>query len=447
MGKLTGGPDGDTPDHLAVALAEKAGEAVTPPTEAELARGLSALRARMAAVRRRRRSGRRLSVLGAAAALSVAAGVCGFWALRLRWPAPQTPVALERIEDGALLEGGYLSETGHRGIRLLFNEGSSFVLMPGTRGRLREVARDGARFALEDGAASFQITPSATRRWSVEAGPFVVTVKGTVFNVFWDPVTERFELMLRRGHVVVDGPVAGGAIPLRAGQHLVIALRQAETTITEGFTEDEALPRRSPPDASAPDAAPAASTARPGPSMAAARPAALSRTVPPSWRALLAAGRWDRILAEVDRQGVDATLRSAPSEDLLAVADAARYRRRADLARAALLAQRRRFPGSAGALKASFLLGRVEELSPDGAARALAFYDDYLAHAPRGNYAADALGRKMILMKDLGGPGQARPIAERYLLQFPGGSYAGAARALMADHPGLGQPQPGQRGR
>ncbi len=101
-----------------------------------------------------------------------------------------------------------------------------------------------------------------------------------------------------------------------------------------------------------------------------------------------------------------------------------------DLARAALLAQRRRFPGSPRALDALFLLGRVEELSPDGAARAIAFYDDYLARAPRGGYAAEALGRKMILTNDLGGPSKARPIADEYLRRFPGGSYAGSARAL-----------------
>ena len=69
-----------------------------------------------------------------------------------------------------------------------------------------------------------------------------MTVKGTAFNVAWDPVSERFELSLRRGHVVVNGPVAGGAIPLRAGQHLVVVLPKGETLITEDISEDEAAP-------------------------------------------------------------------------------------------------------------------------------------------------------------------------------------------------------------
>jgi hypothetical protein len=77
-----------------------------------------------------------------------------------------------------------------------------------------------------------------------------------------------------------------------------------------------------------------------------------------------------------------------------------------------------------------FLLGRVEELRQHGAAQAIEMYDQYLAVAPTGAYAAEALGRKMILMNEMGGPAKARPIAEEYLLRFPGGSYAGSARAL-----------------
>jgi TolA-binding protein len=152
---------------------------------------------------------------------------------------------------------------------------------------------------------------------------------------------------------------------------------------------------------------------------------------PRRWLADLANGRWDTILADADRDGIDATLEGAGSEDLLALADAARYRRRIDLARAALLAHRRRFPGSARSLDAIFLLGRVEELRDQSAAAAIAWYDAYLTQAPAGTYAAEALGRKMILIGDSRGRAAARPIADAYLLRFPNGSYAGSARALQ----------------
>ena len=128
--------------------------------------------------------------------------------------------------------------------------------------------------------------------------------------------------------------------------------------------------------------------------------------------------------------GVKATLEKAPIEDLFALADAARYRRRMDLARQTLLAARRRFPGSARSLDAAFLLGRVEEESDNGLEKAVRWYNAYLARAPRGTYASEALGRKMILSNKIGGTARAQPVAQEYLRRFPRGSYAGSARAL-----------------
>jgi len=148
------------------------------------------------------------------------------------------------------------------------------------------------------------------------------------------------------------------------------------------------------------------------------------------WADDLAIGHWDRILEDVERTGVKAALDKASSEDLFALADAARYRRRVDLAREALLAERRRFPGSPRALDAVFLLGRVAESGEQGTTRAIAWYDEYLSRAPTGAYAAEALGRKMTLTSESNGSEEARPIAEEYLRRFPKGSYAGSARAL-----------------
>jgi TolA-binding protein len=145
----------------------------------------------------------------------------------------------------------------------------------------------------------------------------------------------------------------------------------------------------------------------------------------------VARGHWDRILQEVQRVGVEATLSKASSDDLFALADAARYRRRPDLARAALLAERRRFPDSPRALDAIYLLGRVEEARDSGTAQAIAWYDQYLTRAPTGPFASEALGRKMTLTDRSEGPARARPIAEDYLRRFPKGNYAGSARELI----------------
>ncbi len=420
MAKVKGSSSSGQPaPHPAVAaLAEMARDAAAPPTPADLAGGLAALRSRIDGRRGARRAGRWLWA-GAAAGLLVIAGWRFLPAIWTRTQADLAPVAVARVEGGVLLDGGYLSASRHAAIRLLFNEGTEFLLQPQTRGRLREVGRNGAHLDIESGAASFRVTQNPARHWSVEAGPFLVTVRGTIFDVTWDPHEERFDLVLRRGHVTVSGPIVGAELSLHAGQHLVVRLPRAESVITE---ESQAQPGEPPPASAAPP--PARRETRRAPA-GAPLPSGARR-----WPALLAEGQWDRILAEADRRGLDETVEAVPSEDLFALADAARYRRRVDVARAALLAQRRRFPGSSRSQDALFLLGRVEELRSGGTARAVALYDDYLAAAPRGAYAAEALGRKMVLASQSGGAAAARPIAEQYLRQFPDGSYAGTARAL-----------------
>jgi hypothetical protein len=308
--------------------------------------------------------------------------------------------------------------------------------MPGSRSRLRAVDASGARIAIEQGTASFQVTPAPAgdRRWQVDVGPFLVTVKGTVFSVSWDAATEKFELRLRHGRVTVTGPVTGGEIALRAGQRLLVDLSRGETVINDQNPEawTDSATGAAPRSAEAPPERPAA------PSDRFAAPVGRPVSAPPArnlderqWAAALAAGQLDRILTEAEHAGVKATLDRASSDDLLALADAARYRRRMDLARDALLAERRRFPDSPRALDAAFLLGRVEEANDRGLGRALQWYDEYLTRAPTGTYVSEALGRKMTLTSKLEGTSRARPIAEEYLRRFPSGTYAGPARAFV----------------
>lgn len=413
------------------ALTELLRRAVSPPSELELERGLKAVKLRKDRVPSRKT--RRWAYAAATLVTALAFVVLGVSFYSKPSSVPERPVAVDKIEGGRLLDGGYLSEVGHSGITLLFNEGSKFQLSPGTRGRLRDVTPEGARFALEHGTASFQITVSPDHRWSVEAGPFVVVVRGTEFAVDWDPEREELEVSLRRGRVTVSGPIVGDELILRPGQVLTVSLPRGETVIKEGNASAKPHTIEAPRTAGADEASKAdeiAETPRAAQERSEAAPPASASASPPrerSWKEAIATGQWDRILADIDRDGLS-TLGTLSSEDLLALADAARYRRRTDLARAALLEQRRRFPASPRSLDALFLLGRVEEAGQK--ALAIRHYDEYLARAPGGTYAAEALGRRMILTKDVEGPARAAQVAEDYVRRFPNGSYAKAARAL-----------------
>jgi len=418
-------------------LAKLVRDTVQPPTAAALSRGLDLLMIRAKAQTARRP---KAVIWSLAAALAVICALLGGQVTSaLRGRTPVVPALVYRVEGGSVLAGGYLRESGQGGVRLLFNEGTKVELSPGARGRLRAVDKEGTRVVIDQGSASFDVARSKDRRWFVEAGPFSVAVKGTFFSVSWEPSSERFELRLEHGSVVVSGPIAGGDIELRAGQRLIVNLPKAEALISEMQADPMAasssaaslpsLGRDSAGGSAAAASANSAGAAVKSSSPAVAPISSASKVErKSSWSEYLAHGHWDRILTEAEARGVDATLETASSEELFALADAARYRRRSDLARAALLAQRRRFSGSARSLDVAFLLGRVEESG--NRARAIGWYDEYLERAPRGSYAAEAWGRKMVLTSELKGRAVARPIAEEYLRRFPSGSYAKAARAL-----------------
>jgi ferric-dicitrate binding protein FerR (iron transport regulator) len=439
---MTRSPDDDPTNFRALnALTKLARDTVQRPTAPQLSRGLSLLFARSTARRSRRAKVVRWSLAGMFAAVCTLLGVQV--ALVFRGRVPEQRAVEYRVEGGSVLAGGYLRDSGDDGVRLLFNEGTKVDLMPGARGRLRSLDKEGTRVVVDQGTASFDVARSKDRRWLVEAGPFSVAVKGTLFTVSWDPPSERFELRLQHGSVVVSGPIASGDIELRAGQRLLVNLPKAETLIIEEPAEGTSPGASNSAPTSSADRDSAAPAPSAGPPSEKDTPLALRSAAvtassagnkverKSSWADDLAHGRWDRILEEVQQRGIDTTLQAATSEELFALADAARYRRRTDLARAALLAQRRRFPGSSRSLDATFLLGRVEEAGDRS--RAIGWYDEYLKRAAAGSYAAEALGRKMVLTNELKGRSVARPIAEEYLRRFPKGSYAEAARVLYGE--------------
>lgn len=126
-------------------------------------------------------------------------------------------------------------------------------------------------------------------------------------------------------------------------------------------------------------------------------------------------------------------LSGATSADLAALADAARYRRRNDLAQRTLLAQRQRFPQTQAGRDAAFFLGTLDESRVGREARtsALQWYGRYLAESPVGSYAGQALGRRMVLFDSLHDRTAARETAASYLAKFPAGPYASKARHIV----------------
>jgi TolA-binding protein len=319
---------------------------------------------------------------------------------------------------------------------LHFSDGSEVSLGEGARARVRSMDEHGARVTLERGVAHVYVVHAPGTHWTFEAGPFVVAVTGTAFSLSWREDAQRLDVRLENGTVNVMGPASDAPLALRAGQWLSMksAERGGEVRIRSlDATDDEA-------ESGAASSAPPAAEPPPTPRAVLSAPE-VPQHVDGSrrngsgpahdhnWAADLVRGRSEAIVEDALALGIDGVFAQSSGDELAALADAARYTHRSDIARGAFLAQRRRFPGSDHSRVAAFGLGRLEDADQDPRA-ALGWFDTYLAEAPNGRFASEALGRKMTLVKVLDGQDAARAWADLYLRRFPSGTYAAAARAV-----------------
>ena len=369
----------------------------------------------------RRRGVRRLGALALAAALCCASVL---YVLRDR-------ALTFQVEHGRVGADGYIVCDANKAT-LRFSDESEIAMDTATRLRVARVEPRGAVMMLEGGLIDVHIHPRPAASWAIDAGPFVVHVTGTEFDLAWKVDEQTIDLRLRKGKVTVEGPLSGGALRLEAGQHLVASARDGSLSIvSESSPSPSALPS-SVAVAADGDEGPPSPTALPEPSAVERGPqTALRPTAEPmSWTARIAHGDFQGVVDEAERHGVERTLSDAPAADLAALAAAARYARKQDLARRALMAERTRFPASIQASDAAFFLGGLAESSGDDAG-ALAWNETYGRESPNGTYAAQALGRTMVLVERLRGAAAARAVAAEYLKRFPGGAYAPTTRRLL----------------
>ena len=369
--------------------------------------------------------------------------------------------------------GAWIAAPTGAELPIRFSDGSVLRLAPGGRARVAAVGEDGAEVALERGSLDLSVVHREATRWTVRVGPFQVNVIGTKFETRWDPVTERFEVALREGAITVSGPVVGEKRAVRAGERLVVSPAAGTLEVGSIHAETHDAPAPVPFGGAEPPAPPATVTrgaepaphppvsmggdppyppAQPVPALhpgghggsPSVMPPASSPSVAPvappehaaasvsTWRALALDARYKEALAEAEREGFDGICASAGAGDLWALGDAARLGGGPGRSVQAFSTLRTRFPGTAEAASAAFILGRIaqdQNRDPGGAA---GWFSRYLAEQPGGAFAEDALGRLVEADDKLGDEAGARRAAERYLAAYPNGSHAGYARRVLA---------------
>ena len=328
---------------------------------------------------------------------------------------------------GAEDDGGYLqlAETAAPA-DLSFSDGSHIQAQSATRMRIAGVGARGAHLVLERGRLRVDVSHRRRAAWTIDAGPYTVAITGTAFSVRWE--NDELSVVMARGSVMVRGPSAPEGVAVLGGQQLTARPRDHLWSVVDRTAVPPA--GKTSTLVSPPTDADADTDTRGGVSTT---PQELPAPRAPSgraWSSRIAAGEYALVLHEAEDRGLNAVLAGGALTDVAALADAARYLHRTDVARRALLVERSRFPRSREAHAAGFLLARLVEEQGDTMA-AVDDYGRYLRESPRGPFAQEALGRQLALLWKRGERAAARPLAERYRQQFPEGPYAPIAQDIV----------------
>jgi hypothetical protein len=300
-----------------------------------------------------------------------------------------------------------------------FSEGSQLLLEPGTRAKLLHLSSIDTTLALDDGHILASIRQHTGITWTITAGPYRVQVVGTRFTLDWDRERRALRVAVREGRV----RVSGGDLPIDG------VVRDAGSLLERRY---EPLPVALPvPSAETP----AASAAVPTPARSQAPDS--SRVPPtaavpePSWEALAGGGKYREALASAEKVGFDQLVGELGEDNLLLLANCARYGGNTARAHQALLALRARFSGHRGAALAAFYLAREALDANHEPAAAVKWFETFLVESPQGDLAALARANLMSILLTMGERAKARKVAADYLHYHPNGEQAKQARALL----------------
>jgi len=374
-------------------------------------------RAVMVAVRqhRERRRSILLGTLPSPARLALALGVAAVLVLGL------VAFSVDRsAREATLLQpttGARVATDVASSETLTFSDGSTVVVRPNSSIELTRVEQQWTEVGLERGRLELDIQRRRDAHFAVTAGPYRVVVVGTRFQVVFDDKLERLTVSVGEGQVRVFGAgLPKGGKPVSAGARFE---HSGKTPARHGVSQAPAPTAASPADTRAPADVKPQGTPR------------SSGLAAVTWQELAKRGQYSDAYALAEQQGFEAIVNGSAADDLLMLANCARFTGKAGQARRAFLELRERFSGRPEAVLASFYLARIALDSERNSAAAARWLRTYLREAPNGQLAAGARVDLMNILLGQGDHAAARRVAEDYLKHHPDGTHAGVARSLL----------------
>ncbi len=409
-------------EHVAAALDEVAPAQARAQAIEEARRGF--LRHRLGA----RAHGSVLSGLRLAWAGGAAVAVFAVAALLVfRHQAPLTFA----IDGSAGTAKSWLAAPEGSPLELQFSEGTKIRLEAAARAKVADIDAHGASLALEGGRLHAEVVHLTNAAWKVEAGPFTVSVTGTVFDVNWEPNSQQLVVSVSRGSVSVRDSNGGSEHAVRASETL------RTTASSRGFELSRSDGSSAPASAdSATHAAP--DTAENAPDREASStpesaepPAGKSEAVASEWREFAKRGALREAFASADSAGFTRVCASASPAELLLLGDGARLSGKPERATEALLALRHRYPGDPRRAAAAFALGKVAFDQRGAYEQAAEWFSTSLREQPGGPLAREASGRLIEALRRADDSAGARRAARDYLVKYPEGPHADLARSVL----------------
>jgi transmembrane sensor len=326
---------------------------------------------------------------------------------------------------------------------LEFSEGTKIRLAAAARATVTELDARGADLALEGGSLHAEVVHQRDSAWKVDAGPFTVSVTGTVFDVSWEPNSQELVVSVSRGSVSVRDSNSGGEQAVHASEtlHTTAATHLLQLSRSEAANAPpvESAAGPAPIAAGAPEvtdnsAEPAAANAH-DTALNAADDTELAPAKSDSgaseWRTLAKRGALREAFASAESAGFSRTCASASPTELLLLGDGARLSGKPDRATEALLTLRRRYPGDSRRAAAAFALGKVAFDQRGAFEQAAEWFSTSLREQPGGPLAREASGRLIEALRRADDSAGARRAARDYLDKYPEGPHADLARSVL----------------
>lgn len=330
-------------------------------------------------------------------------------------------------------EAGQTLATTSSEMAVVFTDGSEALLLPGAKLHTLEAKGVKTNIRLERGRLRVHVIHQDHTAFAVHSGPYTVEVTGTRFHVDWQPESRTFSTEVSEGSVRIHGGLLPEPVTMQKGQSLTLEAGKSfpeplETKPSTTLAKDPQAPPV--PTLMEPSVAPNRAPSFANRTTPHRRPAMPRLASVSDWRSQALAGRYREALKLAEKHGFENICRETSKEDLLTLAEAARYAGRAKRSMQALLALRFRFPSSEDAALAAYLLGRLTAEVYNDHFHAARWFRTYLSEKPTGKLAQEANGRLLESLAFMD-RAAAQKAAKSYLDRYPKGPHAPFARNLL----------------